>query len=426
MSLDEAFARVISEKEAQLLRPAASQLAAAAKDYGYIVIYAFPGLDPLLAAATAFKVLRGFGAEVAVYASPRPPRSLEDPSLLLGYPVALAQEMRASKPSALIGYGERPQGILPLAVASLSDSSTAGLTAAVLSEITVVGGFSVYSIVAALWLGLDTGKKGELQGIEASLLEVLRLENLVEEHFSLRLARWLLVPTERALAYTVLPHLPGVTGSLEAAERLLAGDPRLEPLRGKTLEEAPDEATAVLGEKLYSMLKEASRIPRRPTEVIGVNYYSRRSPLPDLREAAAILACGLSRRGPGLALALAVNERLAAASAHALYRSAFTRHASYIEEVRASKPQLHRVGRLQYVTLPEAPCPLLAEHELRRLGVVPPEAVAAFQQSSGELVIALESVARTAGHAALESMIERGCIEPLEDSVVAVLRPARC
>ena len=422
MSLDEAFARVVSEKEARLFRPSAGQIASATREYGYLEIIAFPSIDALIASAVAIRALRGSRVEFSLRLEPVAPRELAEPSLLIGYPAAVAQELSARKPSALIGYGDVPQGILPVAVTAARDSSVAALTVGVFSEITIVGGFSAYALAAGYWRGLDRGKRGEFTGVEASIAEMLKLENKVEEYFTIRLMRWLTEPTEKAIALTVVPFLPGLTGRSEEAEKLLAGDPRLTGLRGKTLEEAEEQALAVLGEKLYELLKQKSRVPRRPTEVIGFTHYSRSLPLPDLREAAAILACTAAERPEALP-ALGVSEKGAAAAAHYRYRRAFPDLVAAAEELVEARPRHTPLGKLLVAELePGKPgCPPLLEKTARQLGAAKPEAVAAVNNR-----VLLESVAEAAGYEALKALIEKGCLVPEEGGIYAAVEKTRC
>jgi len=422
LSLDEAFARVVSEREARLFRSSAGQIASATREYGYLELVVFPSVDALIASAVAIRALRGSGVEFSLRLEPVAPRELLEPSLLLGYPATVAQELVAKRPSALIGYGDVPQGILPVAVTAARDSSVAALTVGVFSEITIVGGFSAYAVSAGYWRGLDRGKRGEFTGVEASIVEMLKLENKVEEYFTIRLMRWLTEPTEKAMALTMLPFLPGLSGRPEEAEKLLAEDPRLSGLRGKTLEEAEEQALAVLGEKLYSLLKQKSRVPRRPTEVIGFTHYSRSLPLPDLRETALILACAASEK-PETLPALGASEREAAAAAHYRYRRAFPDIAAAAESLVEARPRHAPLGKLLTAELEaEKPsCPPLLEKTARQLGVVKPEAVAVVDNK-----VLLESVAEAAGYEALKTLIEKGCLVPEEGGIYAAVEKARC
>ena len=422
MSLDEAFAKVISEKEASLFRPSASQVAAAAKEYGYIELVVFPGLDATIAASIAAKVLLSNSVEFAVKFAALAPRELNEPTLLIGYPAAVAAEVTAKKPSALIGYGERPKGILPLAVTSSTDSSLTALAVGVFSEIAIVGRTSVYAAVAGYWRGLDKGKRGEFIGVENSIIEMLRLENVIEQFFNLRLFRWPQLPTEKALAITLLPYLPGLTGRHEEAEKFLREDPRLEPLLGKTLEEAAEQAVAVLGEKLYDILKKTSRVPRRPTEIIGYIYYSRSSPLPDLREAAAILACYASEAGLTPLVGLGLDEAGVAGDAHYVYRRRFDSLVAYVEPLVAARLASSGLGRLQLAQLPgEPPCLPLAERILSQSGVVPPGSVAAANNK-----VLLESIVDAVGYGVFRELVERSCIEPIPGTLYGEVRSDAC
>jgi single-stranded-DNA-specific exonuclease len=422
LSLDEAFARVVSEKEASLFRPSASQVAAAAKEYGYLEIIVFPSMDSLVAAAIAARVLRSNGVGFSIRIEPVAPKSLEEPTLLLGYPASIAAELTVRRPSALIGYGERPQGILPLAVTSANDSSIAALAFGVFSEIAIVGSFGIYALAAGYWKGLDRGKRAEFIGVENTILEMLKLENKVEEFFSLRLYRWPEVVTERALYLTISPFFVGITGRQEKAEAFLRSDPRLEPLIGKTLSEAPEQAVAVLGEKLYELLKATSRIPRRPTEIIGYSYYSRASLLPDLREAGYILAHYAGLDNAARLTGLAFDEEGVAADAHYSYRKVFSDIVDYVEPLIASKLDHRREGKLQVAELPgEVPSHPLVEKILYQHGALAAEAVS----SSGGRMLA-ETVVERVGYAVFAEMMTRGCLRYVENTLYVEVGSGEC
>jgi len=422
LSLDEAFARVIGEKEARLFRPSASQIDAAAKEYGYIEIVAFPSVDAILAAAIAVKVLKSNSVGFSLRLEPVAPRTLEEPSLLLGYPASVATDISSRRPSALIGYGERPPGILPVAVTASTDSSVAALAFGVFSEIAIVGSFGVYAVAAGYWRGLDKGKRAEFIGVENMIIEMLMLENKVESFFNLRLYRWPEVATEKALHLTLLPFLPGLSGRGDRALEYLRGDPRLEPLVGKTLTEVPEQAVAVLGEKLYELIKATSRVPRRPTEVIGNVYYSRSSPLPDLREASLVLANYASTRDAHRLAGIAVDEAGVAADAHYAYRRVFGRIVDYVEPLVAAKLQSRRIGKLETVPLPdEAPSLPIVERILGLHGVIGQNAVAI----SGNRIVA-ETLLDKYGYNTLAGLVERGCARYIEGTMYMEVVGGEC
>lgn len=425
MNLDEFISRFVGEKEAALLHPSASQIAAATKDYGYMEVYAYPSVDSVLAAAILASTFARNNVGFTLYFTAAPPAASDAPMLLLGYPSSLASELSPRKPSALIGFGEVPQGLLSVAVTSHTSSSIAGLLVGVLSEITVVGPPAVYSVVAGYWRGLDVGKKGEFTGIENGIIETLKLENRVEEHFSLRLFRWLFEPTEEALHLTLEPYLPGITGRPEEARRLLEEDPRLSPLIGKTLEEAPEQAVATLGEKLYVMLKEASSVPRRPSELIGITHYSRPAPLQDLREAAIALAVYGEKHGAAALASLGVAEDLVAAAAYYTYHESIP---SIVDAVEANlsrkRPPLKRSGPFTVALLERVgDAPLLpVERILRKLGVIRGQEVAGYQLDGSTALVSMESLLYSQGLGAVREAIDSKCLRYREGELLGEIR----
>ena len=427
VSLDKAFEKIINEKEAALLRPAASQVGAALKEYNYLEIYVFPSIDSLLAAGIAVNVLLKNNMDFTLSIRASAPRELAEPSLLLGYPAQGAQEIRAQRPSALIGIGEKPPGLLHVAVTSSSDSSIAALTAAVFSELTVVGYPSIYGLVAGYWRGLDKGKKASFIGIEASIAEMLKLENKVEELFSLKLFRWPEIATEEAMVRTLDPYLPGLSGDLDACTKLLKEDPRLVKLLGKRLEEAPEQSIATLGEKLYELLKKKSKGPRRPTDVIGISYYSQVFPLRDLREAVYVLS-HYAARGYAKQLSLiTVNERVISAAALYLYTKNFLGIVETINKLITGNTQrslvLNRV-KIKKTSIRKEYVPI-AERVLRQLGYLGEQEILGTEAEEGLLALA-EDLLQGLGPGSFLDYVARGCIEYLEGTIFAKINEEKC
>ncbi|BEP18632.1 hypothetical protein PYJP_19840 [Pyrofollis japonicus] len=426
MSLDQAFEKIISEREAALLKPAASQIGAAVKEYGYVDIVVFPSLDALLASAIAVSALYRNGVDFTISMAPIVPRQVSEPTLFLGYPAYIAQEIRASKPSALIGFGEKPQGLLHVAVTSSMDSSVAALTAAVFSELTVVGYNSIYGLIAGYWRKLDKGKKAEFVGIEAGIADMLKLENKIEESFNLRLFRWQELGTEEAISLTLEPFLPGLSGHLGNAIKFLESDPRIAPLIGKTLKEAPEQSVTVLGEKLYELLKKSSKGPRRPTELIGTTYYSFVFPLRDLREAQYVLARYAASRYAQQLSMIGIMEEPLAAAAYYMYMSSFEKMIESIEEVisKGTESLILNKLRLRVAEVDEHFHPIV-ERILQQLGHISEGEV--FGAATGHgIIVLLEQLLYTYGYPWLEEAIEKKCIDYIEGSLFGAVQREKC
>ncbi len=428
MSLDEAFARAITEKEAALLRPAATQISAASKEYGFFEVYVYPALDPIIASSILLYVLNRFKIRYSVYITPLPPKDISGPAVLIGYPASIAYEVNVKRTSVLVGYGEPPTGITSLTVTASNDASVSGLMTGLLSELTVVGPVAAYSLVAGFWKGTNRGKKGEFTGVEAGIIEVLSLENIIEALFSVKLVQWLFEPTEHALAFTWLPYLPGLTEDVSASKKFLESDPRLSELKGKTVEEASEEAIALLGEKLYELPKSESRVPRRPTEIIGMSYYSHRLPVRDLREAASVLACSASIKGLEPLLGFGLADKLVYSAAYMSFRSQQARILSqYIKRLLdEEKRPTHRVSGVELTVLPYTNCILCAEKELRSLGVVKPESLAGFQYDEGKYLVSMESLIEHIGYEKLEELINNKCLDYVNNYPYGVLNEEQC
>lgn len=428
MSLDEAFARALSEKEAALLRPAATQVGTAIKEHGFLEIYVYPALDSVIASSIMIHVLNRFRVRYAVYIEPIVPKNISRPAILLGYPANIAFDLNVKKASVLVGYGDQPQGITPLVIVASRDTSISGLVTGILSELTIVGRFAAYSLAAGFWKGTNLGRKGEFIGIEAGIVEVLSLENIVEPLFSVKLVEWFFEPTEKALALTWLPYLPGLTEDFDACRKFLEDDPRLASLKGKTVRDVLEEAVAVLGEKLYELVKSKSRIARKPLEVIGMSYYSHVLPARDLREAAVVLACNASIRGFESILGLGASDKLVYSIAYTMFRLNHAKNLSqYVSRVLGEeKRPTRKIAGIEIVVLPYTPCTLNAEKELRSLGIIKPEALAGFESGGGKYLVNMESLLENIGYEKVRELIENKCLNYVEKYPYGVIDEKQC
>ncbi|MET1128674.1 MAG: hypothetical protein ABWW70_05100 [Thermoproteota archaeon] len=430
MDNSEAFQKFVSEQEASLYRSVAAQIAAAAKEHGYISLIAYPALDSAIGAAIVASFLRRNRVDFEAAFSLTPPPKLDAPSVLIGYPTeAIGSIQSASKPSALIGYGKIPRGITPLSIVAFEETSAAALAVAVLSELAIVGDISTYSVVSSLWLRLDRGKRGELEGVPRAVVEMLKIENKVEEVFSIRLFRWNTLPTEEALSITLDPYLPGITGSSEAALKFLREDPRLAVLEGKVLSEAQEQAMAVLGEKLYNLIKKASRLPRKPTEVVGMAYYSTRPVEADLRETSYMFSAYAHVAGIDRLLGLSLDERGVYAAAHYMYRMSFETIIDDVEKLLDAC----RTGRLKRTTLAgvrsleiDAGFPPIAARVLSQLGCMESGDLPLFVDEEGGTVAIAESVQKIFDYKELSKLQEQGCLEYIDGSMYVKIRRDRC
>ncbi len=421
MTLDQAAKRAVVEQEAPLLRAAASQISSACKSHGYMEIHAFPDLDSLLAASIAFSVLRRNGVDVVVYASPLPPQKVSEPSLLIGYPPQVADTIDAKLPIVLIGPGERPKGLSRITVVARLDSSVSALTASVLSEIAVVGDSAVYAIVSGYWKGMDAGRRAEFLGLEASLIDSLQVEGKIEGQLTVRLFRWFELPIEEAIAATFDPFLPGYTGHPDEALKLLREDPRTSKLAGQRVVDVSEELLAVLAEKLYNYLKSVSKLPRRPSELIGYTYMSPILLAKDLRELGYMLQVLLEKRGVSMIVSTSLGPRPVQAQAMYWYSREFNRMVKTIEEKAWNDMD---VGFLRLSVAPEDTALLPVEKQARLLGLLRGRILAA--EHKGELVTTLESIVREYGFPRLVSAMEAGCLEYIEDTCYVAIRKTRC
>ncbi len=208
------------------------------------------------------------------------------------------------------------------------------------------------AIVGALGDRQDVGPKFSLVGYNRDILSEAQSYGIVEEKIGLRLFGILYRPIVRALAYTMDPYIPGLSGNEAACFNFLKkigiepkdGD-KLRDYKSLSQEEIKTLATELIKYLLMNgvPLQEAERI-------FGYNYYFLRevesSPLRDLREYAYIMnalgrleyyetaiALNIGKRGAFLVRALdAVRE----------YKRILSR---ILEKIRDNMDKLAKLGK---------------------------------------------------------------------------------
>jgi len=404
------------------VKPAATQIASTAKEYQYFNIYCFPSIDALLASSIIINYLVREKIDFSLEITPRLEATEKEPSILIGYPAELAKETTFEKPSVLLTRGSRQQqNLQKLVVVSGGQSSTATVLTATLSEITVVGYMALYAIVSSLWVGVEKDEKGALKGIEDSIIELLKLENLVEDPMGVRLFRWKQLPTEKSIYITLEPYLPHLTGNTEKIPKFLE-EKRLSTLVGRKMDEVDNEKMVAFGEKLYEYLKQKSRIRRRPVEVVGTLYYSEAAPLPDLREAGYILAYFAENTGADRLIGLGVDDKLVTAVANYRYRKDFTRIISAVEEYVDKKLEPTKLAGIETVKIEHELPLLIARKVLESLGIVEKQHL--LVGSDNKVVV--EEVLVKYGYKKLREMLDSKCLEYSEWTIHAELREQRC
>jgi single-stranded-DNA-specific exonuclease len=418
----------MNSKEAEpSVRAIASQLTSMLREYGYVMVYSFPDVDSLVASSILFAGLRRHNVDVEVVVDPVPPQRVDQPLILVGYSVDMLEDIEVKSKAVAVAKDKPPEGLTKLPLLAHDRSSVAGLVASMLSEIMVVSDLSPYAIAAAYWRGLDTGRKAEFQGIESSLVELLSMEGVVEGSLTLRLFRWFEEPIEVSLEITFDPLIPGLTGSADAVEKLLSSDPRLRRLRGVSVRDASEESLSALATILYDMVKKASLVARRPSEVIGYAYYSPRLLVKDLRELPYLLVVLGELESAGHIVALCISPSQVLGYAHYLYYAhVFYEMTDYINSL-ASRGRLEpiKVGRLRLVKLNEAPVLLPVEKQAKLLGLLPVDAAATTVGGEGVLA-SFESLLAVLGGKSLERAIRGNCVRYEPGSLLGVIDEQRC
>lgn len=413
------------EKLKSILEGVGSQLATIIKNYGCLIIQAYPDLDSILAASILYEALARNKVECVVSFSLLPDEDFDAPVAYLGYPVEVIEDLKPRYGAILFARGDQPKGLTRFPLVASKDTSIAGLVASTLSELMVVGELGIPAIIAGYWRGLDSGKRAEFRGLEVQLIDALETENKVVGQLTIRLFRWFARPVEEAIAETIAPFIPDLSCEYEKAKEFLESDPRLRRALGRTVNELNQDLLALLAEKLYEKLKAESRVMRRPSELIGYAYYSEVFPLKDLREAAYILYSFLEYASPHYLAPLASTPLQIAAAAKLAYNKLKPEICEQIEKWHSSRPKEESVGRLRIARVGDTEAPLaILERQLRLLGDIGSTTVLAVESGEG-LLVSAETIAEIGGYAWLKDSIKSGCIEPI-DSVLVKLNTAKC
>lgn len=413
------------EKLKSILEGVGGQLATIIKNYGCMIIQAYPDLDSVLAASILYEALARNRVECVINFSLLPDDNFDAPVAYLGYPVEAIEDLKPRYGAVLFARGEQPKGLTRFPLVASRDTSVAGLVASALSELMVVGELGIPAIIAGYWRGLDSGKRAEFRGLEVQLIEALETENKVIGQLTIRLFRWFIRPVEEAIAETIAPFIPGLSCEYEKVREFLESDPRLRKALGRTVNELNQDLLALLAEKLYEKLKAESRIMRRPSELIGYAYYSEVFPLKDLREAAYILYSFLEYASPHHLAPLASTPLQIAAAAKLAYSKLKSELCEQIEKWHSSRPREESIGKLKIARIEETEAPLaILEKQLRLLGDISSSTILAVEGGEG-LLVSAETLVEMGGYAWLKDSIKSGCVEPI-DGVLVKLNTAKC
>jgi len=208
------------------------------------------------------------------------------------------------------------------------------------------------AVAGALGDRLDNGEKFSLTGLNAEVVEEAKRLGLIEESVGLRLFGSKHRPIVFALAATMDPYIPGISGSESAAYEFLRRvgiEPKInDELR--SLGSLSKREEALLATELVKHMLLSGASVHEAQKVVGYNYYSAReppgSPLKDLREHAYLLnALGrMEQYSTGVALNLGYKGRFLARAEDTLraYRRTL---AKFLARVEAEWRELAREGR---------------------------------------------------------------------------------
>jgi single-stranded-DNA-specific exonuclease len=230
------------------------------ESYKSFTIVPDSSLDSLLSAGVLLKNLSEHGWDVRVNL---------DPKVLLDY---------SSDPAILLNL-QPTNTQKQLVLSSTSTSSVTALTVSLLEK--ALGGVDKWCKVLAVISGLYRGhydfKAGGFKGLENSILSELASQKIVTEVVSLRLWGAKRSGLVSALARTLVPFIPGITGNLENASRIVrevlgVSDPSSVRLKEISGEEDVKKASALI-KKVSEVAQQYAKIDLQlPIKLVGDFY----------------------------------------------------------------------------------------------------------------------------------------------------------
>lgn len=236
--------------------------------YRSFVIIPDTSLDSLLAAGLLLKKLVEQGFDVRLSLNVK---------LLVDYP---------SDPAIVIGIppvNKQSQ----LYIGADENSSTTAIIVSVLDKLVGVDKWDkLIAILTALYRGLYDFKTGTFKGVENTYVKELVNDKVLHEVTGLRLWGAKRKSLVQALARTLMPFIPGVTGNTEKAQKVISEVFKVpDPLSIKQKELRPDESKDYIL-ALIKALAESIRDPQLAFKLLGDFYIS----LPELETAGEVEA----------------------------------------------------------------------------------------------------------------------------------------
>ena len=214
------------------------------------------------------------------------------------------------------------------------------------------------AIVGALGDRQDQGPRFALTGINGLIVALAREAGVIEETIGLRLYGVHSRPLVRALALTMDPLLPGLTGNEEACIKFLKSI-GVNPVNGDRLRKYSElsiEEKRTLATELVKLLINSGYPVNEAERIFGTMYYIRRedaqSPLRDAREFSYIVnACGrLDRHSIALLLLRGVKGEIIARALDQvrLYRKLLFRAIRAARDGACNRIRLGKILALDY------------------------------------------------------------------------------
>lgn len=219
------------------------------------------------------------------------------------------------------------------------------------------------AVAGALGDRLDNGEKFSLTGFNREVVEEGKRRGVIEEEISLRLFGLKRKPIAEAIASTLDPYIPGLSGNTSACVKFLQsiGINPQESGSARLVASLTREELRHLASELIKYMINVGVDVKEAEKIFGYNYFNKRepdaSPLRDLREYAYILnALGrLDRYGTALALNLGNRGKYVAQAEESIkeYKRLLAKYLSRLLE--ADKPVKTGKNIIVYIIEDEVP-----------------------------------------------------------------------
>ncbi len=387
---------------------------------GFLRVYSYPSLDPLVASSIIFMKALDVGVDVIVSIDLNPPSSINEPTVLIGFD-NLNYKLGDVK-SRLIAFYSGELKSIPVHGTTYVDG-VGSHSAMVYLTVTGAKDHGVSYIVAVLagaYSGIFVDKFGRFQGIDRIVLDKLKIITRLSLEMVTTLKGY--KPHMRnlceSLSVTLNPYYPGLTGDYENCIKTLNTlnlvsllNVKLSNLDQRMLENAVSTVVGV-ARKTYN-------IELQPENLVGGVLISTNPSYPanDFREASDTLAyAGDALRDPGRVIVTLLDIE----NEYPMMESRFEGYSRRLKDAINQLKPLKLKGNLRIplyeIQVEKRDSPLFIWRAFRTLGLVEQSSILVFREE-GELRASPFQVEEALDRGGCRRLQELG-IAKMEDGVL--------